>query len=134
MLGFKKFLTESKEGKNLHLEHIEDEVLNNGVQGTKGAINFLKSLRDMLAGHSAGSVDVTVKWDGCVHGDTVILTNLGDMTIKRIVDQKHLWPELQIMGKNLSSTLQEDKLTPILDGMYRDWETDRKSTRLNSSH
>lgn len=64
MLGFKKFLTESKEGKNLHLEHIEDEVLNNGVQGTKGAINFLKSLRDMLAGHSAGSVDVTVKWDG----------------------------------------------------------------------
>lgn len=64
MLGFTQYLTESKEGKNLHLEHIEDEVLNNGVQGTKAAINFLKSLRDMLAGHSSGSVDITVKWDG----------------------------------------------------------------------
>ena len=64
MLSFTQYLTESKEGKNLHLEHIEDEVLNNGVQGTKAAINLLKSLRDMLAGHSSGSVDITVKWDG----------------------------------------------------------------------
>ena len=61
MLSFNGFLTEAK---NLHLEHLEDEVLNNGVVGTRGAINFLQSLRDMLAGSSKSSVNVTVKWDG----------------------------------------------------------------------
>jgi len=45
-------------------EHLEDEVLNNGVEGTRGVINFLRSLRDMLAGNSKSSVNVTVKWDG----------------------------------------------------------------------
>jgi len=64
MLRFKQYLAEAKEGKNLHLEHLEDEVLNNGINGTRGAINFLQSLRDMLAGNSKKSVNVTVKWDG----------------------------------------------------------------------
>ena len=45
-------------------EHIEDEVLNRGVAGTRDAINFLQSLRDMLAGHSSSKVNVTTKWDG----------------------------------------------------------------------
>ena len=61
MFSFNGFLTEAK---NLHLEHLEDEVLNNGVKGTRGAINFLQSLRDMLAGNVKSSVNVTVKWDG----------------------------------------------------------------------
>ena len=64
MLRLKQYLAEAKEGKNLHLEHLEDEVLNNGVEGTRAAINFLQSLRDMLAGNSKSSVNVTVKWDG----------------------------------------------------------------------
>ena len=63
-MNFTQFLTESKEGKNLHLEHIEDEVLNRGVSGARDAINFLQSLRDMLAGHSQSRVNVTTKWDG----------------------------------------------------------------------
>jgi len=61
MFAFSSFLTEQK---NLHMEHLEDEVLNGGVAGARGAINFLQGLRDMLAGSSASSVDVTVKWDG----------------------------------------------------------------------
>jgi len=65
MLNYQDYLTESKEGKNLHLEHLEDEVLNGGVSGTRGAISFLQSLRDMLAGHATGkSVNLTTKWDG----------------------------------------------------------------------
>ena len=46
MKTYKQFLTEAST-KNLHLEHLEDEVLNGGVNGTRGAINFLRSLRDM---------------------------------------------------------------------------------------
>ncbi len=65
MLTFKQYLIEAvKEGKNLHLEHLEDEVLNHGIDGTRAAINFLQSLRDMLAGNAKRSVNVSVKWDG----------------------------------------------------------------------
>lgn len=64
-MKFTEYLTEAKkEGANLHLEHIEDEVLNRGVVGTRDAINFLQSLRDMLAGHSESRVNITTKWDG----------------------------------------------------------------------
>ena len=64
-MKFTQFITEAKkEGANLHLEHIEDEVLNRGVVGTRDAINFLQSLRDMLAGHSESRVNITTKWDG----------------------------------------------------------------------
>lgn len=63
-MEFKQFLTEAKEGKNVHLEHIEDEVLNGGVAGARSAINFLQSLRDMLAGHAKTKVNITTKWDG----------------------------------------------------------------------
>lgn len=65
MINYQNYLIESKEGKNLHLEHLEDEVLNGGVSGTRGAISFLQSLRDMLAGHATGrTVNLTTKWDG----------------------------------------------------------------------
>ena len=63
-LSFESFLNESKAGKNLHLEHLEDEIINFGVDGGRAAINFLRSLRDMLAGASRSSVNMTVKWDG----------------------------------------------------------------------
>ena len=63
MMSFSQ-LTEDKGGKNLHLEHLEDEILNYGVDGGRAALNFLRSLRDMLAGASRSSVNMTVKWDG----------------------------------------------------------------------
>ena len=64
MISFKDLLTEDKGGKNLHLEHLEDEIINYGVEGGRAALNFLRSLRNMLAGESRSSVNMTVKWDG----------------------------------------------------------------------
>ena len=61
MLDFYQYLTEDK---NTHLEHLEDDILNNGVSGGRNAINFLLSLKDMLQGRSRGKFNVTVKWDG----------------------------------------------------------------------
>ena len=46
------------------MEHLEDNILNNGVVGTRDSINFLRALRDMLAGSSKSKINVTVKWDG----------------------------------------------------------------------
>ena len=61
MLNFRNYIVEQK---NTHMEHAEDDVLNNGVNGARNAINALRAVRDMLAGHSPKKVDVTVKWDG----------------------------------------------------------------------
>jgi len=61
MKSFSNYLTEEK---NTHMTHIEDQVLDGGVKGARDAIMALRSLRDMLAGHTKGHVDVTVKWDG----------------------------------------------------------------------
>ena len=63
MLNFREYLIEAP-GKNLHLEHIEDEILNNGIEGGRAAIRFIQSLRDMLAGEAKSTVNMTVKWDG----------------------------------------------------------------------
>ena len=61
MIRFNEYLIEAK---NTHMEHIEDNVLNGGVDGARQSINFLRSLRDMLAGHSNVKPNTTVKWDG----------------------------------------------------------------------
>ena len=49
--------------KNTHLEHLEDNILNDGSQGGKEAVAFLRSLGEMLDQGSA-EARVTVKWDG----------------------------------------------------------------------
>lgn len=63
MKTFKQQLAEAA-GKNTHMTHLEDLVLDGGVKGARQAINALRSLRDMLAGTSKNKVDITVKWDG----------------------------------------------------------------------
>jgi hypothetical protein len=61
MYSFKQYLSEAK---NTHLEHLEDDIINNGYEGGLNAIQFLKSLRNMLIGSSGKKVNVSVKWDG----------------------------------------------------------------------
>ena len=57
-------LEAAKSGKNVHMTHIEDRVIYGGVKGAREAILALRSLRDMLAGSTNSSTNVTVKWDG----------------------------------------------------------------------
>ena len=60
----KKLSTFITEEKNLHMEHLEDLVLNDGVEGAQQIFRFLNATRDMLAGHTKTRVSATVKWDG----------------------------------------------------------------------
>ena len=57
MLTFRQHIREQEEPmkakKNLHLEHIEDEIFNFGAYGARESITFLQSLRDMLSGSSS---------------------------------------------------------------------------------
>ena len=49
--------------KNTHLEHLEDDILNQGSKGGKNAIAFLKELGKMLT-EPKSAITVTTKWDG----------------------------------------------------------------------
>ena len=60
MQNFQDYIVEDR---NTHLEHLEDEIINNGTKGAKTAIEFLKSIKVMLQGGEGGS-QISVKWDG----------------------------------------------------------------------
>ena len=50
--------------KNLHLEHLEDEILNKGVQGAMESIKMLEDLGDFLSEDATSDVKITTKFDG----------------------------------------------------------------------
>lgn len=52
------------ESKNTHLEHLEDLVFNKGYAGAQEALNYIDSLRHMLAEGTGTTTQLTVKWDG----------------------------------------------------------------------
>ena len=60
-MNFKRHIAEAK---NTHMTHIEDMVIDGGVDGARSAIFALRDLRDMLAGSTNDTKQVTVKWDG----------------------------------------------------------------------
>lgn len=45
-------------------EHIDDEIINNGTNGLKTAIQFLEVVAAMLNNNSTQSYNVSTKWDG----------------------------------------------------------------------
>ena len=49
--------------KNTHLEHLEDDIVNQGKIGGINAIKMLRELGDMLT-EPQSSVTITTKWDG----------------------------------------------------------------------
>ena len=51
------------EGKNTHLEHIEDLIFNEGYAGAQRAFNYLDAVKGLLEGGQPEG-KVTVKWDG----------------------------------------------------------------------
>ena len=101
--------------KNLHLEHLEDEIINQGIDGGRGAINFLQGLRDMLKGNSNSRVNMTVKWDGA----PAIFCGKHPETNQFFVAKKSLFnkepkfytSEHEIKNSDLSGQLQEKFLT-----------------------
>ena len=52
------------ESKNTHLEHLEDLVFNQGYAGAMSALDYVESLRNMLAEGTGTTTKLTVKWDG----------------------------------------------------------------------
>ena len=53
------------------------------------SINFVRSLRDMLAGNSRSSIDMTVKWDGAMRFLLVLIQKMVNFLLQR--NQFSIW-------------------------------------------
>ena len=62
--SFVKEIILEAEGKNTHLEHLEDNIFNKGYSGATEAVKYLYDLHKMLEGNSKTSISMTTKWDG----------------------------------------------------------------------
>ena len=110
MQSLRTYLNEDAQGKNLHLEHIEDEILNFGIGGARGSINFLRSLRDMLAGSSRSSINMTVKWDGA----PAIFAGIDPSDGKFFIAKKSVFNKTPLLYKSQSDITNDSKLPTAL--------------------
>lgn len=84
--------------KNTHMEHLEEMIFNDGVDGARAAINSLRSVRDMLAGKSNSRVNATVKWDGA----PAVFAGVDPADGKFFVAKKGLFNKTPVMYKTQS--------------------------------
>ena len=117
MFSFKGFFTRDK---NTHLEHLEDDIINRGAVGGENAINFLKAVRNMLAGSGKGT-NMTVKWDGA----PAIICGVNPENGKFFVGTKSVFnktPKINYTSRDISrnhSGVVADKLKVCLANLSR---------------
>ena len=92
------------------MEHIEDMIFNEGVDGARDAINSLRNLRDMLSGKSKSAVNTTVKWDGA----PAIFAGIDPADGKFFVAKKGLFNVNPQMFKSVSEIKKDAKLNAEL--------------------
>lgn len=111
MLTYKNYLIESLDTDKLkHLEHAEDHIIHGGDEGVIHAINNLDDLHNRLKGGRSKS-KLTVKHDGCMAGDTKVITESGVMTLKDIYQKWSVSSDIKILGYQNNGI----GFTPILD-------------------
>lgn len=117
MFSFKGFQTQDK---NTHLEHLEDDIINRGAVGGENAVNFLKAVRNMLAGSGKGT-NMTVKWDGA----PAIICGINPENGKFFVGTKSVFnvtPKINYTARDIArnhSGVVADKLRVCLANLSR---------------
>ena len=118
MMQFNLYLTEAaSEEKLTHLEHAEDHVINNGMEGFAHAYHNLEDVKDQVNGKK-NKTKIATKYDGCLHEDTIVLLSNGDeKTIKDIISCWSLANSCTVVGvddhNNIINTPIVDYLTAI---------------------
>lgn len=115
MKTLSSYIAEDAQGKNLHLEHIEDDILNFGVVGARASINFLRSLRDMLSGSSRSSINMTVKWDGA----PAIFAGVDPSDNRFFVAKKSVFNKTPLLYKTASEIDSDTKLPQSLKSKFK---------------
>lgn len=102
--------------KNLHLEHLEDEILNSGFVGARGSILFLIELHKMLNGNAKGSYNMTVKWDGA----PAIFAGYHPETNEFFIAKKSLFNATPLFYRSVPEIRSANELS---DGLKKKFET-----------
>lgn len=110
-------LDEADDGKNKHLQHLEDEIIDKGVVGIKIAINALSSLYGMLRGHADRGYSITTKWDGCIHPDHILQTDHGNLRIEDIIDRANLGEQISVLSYDFSQHITV--MSPITNAVKK---------------
>ncbi len=124
------------EGKNTHLEHLEDNIFNKGFQGAKDAVNYLYSLHEMLEGNTKTPISMTTKWDGA----PAVVAGKDPETGKFFVGTKGVFaqkPKINFTDKDIEenhpSEGLQDKLKTALRNLRKlNWNTVAQGDMLYS--
>lgn len=116
MKCFLRYLTEtvkSSSGKNVHLEHLEDEMINSGFAGFQKAIKALNGVVQALSANSPSTHDITVKWDGA----PAIVCGIDPQSGRFFVGTKSVFnvtPKLNFTNKDIDNNHPGDGLNEKL--------------------
>lgn len=101
----------AESAKNQHIEHLEDLVFNKGFAGAHEALDYIESMRNMLSEGSGSTTKISVKWDGCMHPDTIIQTDKGELPIEEVIDRHNRGEKFSVLAYDVE--LQQSLLTDV---------------------
>lgn len=110
-----QIITETVDGKNLHLEHLDDEIWNRGHQGAVEAIDYIEGATNLLQSNTDQRYFASKKWDGSpalfvgtdpetgyfVMGDKGIFATTKDSRIYKDSDVDRVKPDREKGGEKL---------------------------------
>jgi hypothetical protein len=119
-----QIITETVDGKNTHLEHLDDEIWNRGYQGAVEAIDYIEGATNLLQGNTEQRYFATKKWDGSpallmgtdpetgqfVMGDKGIFATTKDSRIYQTSDIDRIKPDKQRGGETINYAPLREKL------------------------
>ncbi len=95
------------------IEHPEDLIFDDGLAGAETALQILRAT-------AARPEYVSIKFDGCIHPDTVLQTSKGEMTIKNIIDSTE---SIYVLTHNFATGKDEYHLAqyPRINSNNKSW-------------
>jgi hypothetical protein len=123
-MKIQQLITETVDGKNLHLEHLDDEIWNRGHQGAVEALQYLEGAAGLLLGSSDQKYFATKKWDGSpallvgtdpetgafVMGDKGIFSATKENRIYKAGDVDRVKPDKEVKGQKVDRSDLRTKL------------------------
>jgi len=71
-----------------HIDHLEENIINKGKQGVIEALNQIEASIKYFVDES--EFKISLKFDGCIHPDTMLITKKGNMSIRDIIESNEV--------------------------------------------